>query len=577
MADQQSPLVPEPFYAAAQTLAEYIRLCLDRHAPRTFLAELGGPSITYGEARERIAALHRTLRRAGVKEGERVALLGANSIHWALVYLATVTYGAVAVPILPEFPAPNVHNILNLSEARVLFVAAPLLEKVAGGTFPRLARLFLLEDLNALEFHVLPELVTKLRAKADILRERAGQFLADHHLPGTHHGAPPSPDDLAAIVYTSGTTGNSKGVMLTHANILTDVVAAVRYVRLSPDDRFLSLLPLAHTYECSCGFLGPMSGGVSIHYLRQKPSPTVLQQAFAAVKPTMVFAVPLIIEKIYRKKVRPKIEGRFVTRQLTRLPGIRRAVHRKAVKQLLAAFGGSLRQMGFGGAPLSPDVERFMREGGFPYFVGYGMTECAPLIAGCGLGETRAGSCGYPVAGIELRIAAPDPASGVGEVQVRGPMVTRGYFNNHDATAELFTADGWLRTGDLGTLDADGYLYLRGRSKNMILGPSGENIYPEEIEHLLDRSPLVVESLVVKGDEGLTALIVPDRDALAQELKLSGRSESETRTRVRDAFRAAIAEVNAQLPAFSHLTSFHLMEEEFAKTATEKIKRHLYQ
>ncbi len=567
---------PAPFYASARTLAEYVEMCLERHAGHPFLAELGGPSLTYGEARDRIAAIRQDLRRAGVREGDKVALLGANSIHWALVYLASVTYGAVVVPILTEFPAPNIHNIVNMSDARVLFVASPLLEKVAGGTFPKLAHMFLLEDFNAIELQVIPELVKKIQSKVDILRERAGQFLTEHRLPGAHPTYTPRPDDLAAIVYTSGTTGHSKGVMLTQRNILADVVAAVRYVQISPSDRFLSLLPLAHTYECSCGFLGPMCGGVSIYYLQQKPSPSVLQKAFAAVRPTMVFAVPLIIEKIYRKKVRPKIEGRFVTRQLTRLPGIRRAVHRKAVRQLLAAFGGSLRQMGFGGAPLSPDVEQFMREGEFPYFVGYGMTECAPLIAGCGLGETRAGSCGYPVEGIELRIAAPDPSTGVGEVQVRGPMVTRGYFKNPDATAELFTADGWLRTGDLGALDADGYLHLRGRSKNLILGPSGENIYPEEIEHLLDRSPWVVESLVIRSEGGLTALVLPDYEALSHELKLFGRPDAETNVRLRDTFRATIAEVNAQLPAFSHLTAFRLMEEEFAKTATEKIKRHLY-
>ena len=566
-----------PFYAQAATLAEYIELCLGRHTEHPFLAEIDGASITYGEAREQVAALRQNLRRAGVSPGDKVALLGPNSIHWALVYLAIVTSGSVAVPILTEFTAPNIHNILNMSEARALFVASALLEKVAGGTFPKLARMFLLDDFKVIEDQALPDLVKKIQAKVDILRERAGQFLAEHGLPGAPQPYTPRPDDLAAIVYTSGTTGHSKGVMLTQRNILTDVVAAVRYVTISPADRFLSMLPLAHTYECTCGFLGPMCGGVSIHYLRQKPSPTVLQKAFAAVRPTMVFAVPLVIEKIYRKKVRPKIAGRFLTRNLTRLPGVRRMVHRKAVRQLLAAFGGSLRQMAFGGAPLSEDVENFMREGGFPYFVGYGMTECAPLIAGCGLGQTRPGSCGVPVQGIELRIAAPDPSTGVGEVQVRGPMVTSGYYKNPDATAELFCADGWLRTGDLGALDAEGYLHLRGRSKNMILGPSAENIYPEEIEHLLDRSAWVIESLVVKAEGGLTALIFPDYDLLSRELKLFGRPDRETETRIDALFRTVLAEVNAQLPAFSRLASFRLMDQEFAKTPTEKIKRHLYQ
>jgi len=566
-----------PFYAEARTLAEYIELCLTRHAEHLFLAEIDGASVTYGEAREQVAALRQSLRRAGVNPGDKVALLGSNSIHWALVYLATVTYGAVAVPILTEFSAQNIHNILNMSEAKALFVASPLLKAVAGGTYPMLERMFLLEDFKPIDVQGLPDLVRKLQAQADILRERAEQFLTEHRLPGAPQTYTPRPDDLAAIVYTSGTTGHSKGVMLTQRNILTDVLAAVRYVTISPADRLLSLLPLAHTYECSCGFLGPMCGGVSIHYLQQKPSPTVLQKAFAAVKPTMVFAVPLIIEKLYRKNVRPKVEGRFLIRNLTRVPAVRRMVYRKAVQKLLAALGGSLRQMGFGGAPLSGDVERFMREGGFPYFVGYGMTECAPLIAGCGLGETRPGSCGYPVEGIELRIAESDPSTGVGEVQVRGPMVTSGYYKNPDATAELFCPDGWLRTGDLGTLDADGYLYLRGRSKNLILGPSGENIYPEEIEHLLNRSPWVVESLVVKAEDGLTALIFPDFDLLSRELGLFGLPDRGVAASLDAEFRALLAEVNGQLPAFSRLASFRLVEQEFAKTPTEKIKRHLYQ
>jgi len=572
-----APNPSAPFYTEARTLAEYIELCLTHHTEHLFLAEIDGASVTYGQAREEVASLRQSLRRAGVDPGDRVAILGSNSIHWALVYLAIVTCGAVAVPILTEFSASNIHNILNMSEAKALFVASPLLEKVAGGTFPKLAWMFLLEDFKPIDVQGLPELVKKLQAKVDVLRESAGQFLTEHHLPGAPQPYTPRPDDLAAIVYTSGTTGHSKGVLLTQRNILTDVLAAVRYVTISPADRLLSMLPLAHTYECSCGFLGPMCGGVSIHYLQQKPSPTVLQKAFSAVRPTMVFAVPLIIEKIYRKKVRPKIEGRFLTRHLTRLPGVRRLVYRKAVRQLLAAFGGSLRQMGFGGAPLSGDVERFMREGGFPYFVGYGMTECAPLIAGCELGATRTGSCGFPVQGIELRIAEPDPSTGVGEVQVRGPMVTSGYYKNPEATAELFCPDGWLRTGDLGALDADGFLHLRGRSKNLILGPSAENIYPEEIEHLLDRSPWVVESLVIKAEDGLTALIFPDYDFLSHELKLFGRPDQETATRLDALFRALLADVNGQLPAFSRLVSFRLMEQEFAKTPTEKIKRHLYQ
>jgi long-chain acyl-CoA synthetase len=365
-------------------------------------------------------------------------------------------------------------------------------------------------------------------------------------------------------------------VMLTQANILSDMLEAVKFVAVSPADRLLSLLPLAHTYECTCGFLGPMSGGVSIHHIAQKPSPKVLLEAFARVRPTLVFAVPLVIEKIYRRKVRPAIDRSFLLRNLARIPSVRRAVHRRAVQGLLAAFGGSLRQMGFGGAPLAREVERFLREGRFPYYVGYGMTECAPLIAGCRPEETRPGSCGYPVPGIELRIADADPKTGIGEVQVRGPMVTTGYYRNPEATRVLFTDDGWLRTGDLGYLDADRFLYLKGRSKNLFLGQSGENIYPEEIEQLLGQSQFVAESLVVQREHRLVALIVPEYDLLRENLGLAALDEDAIARRLHEVFTTLLRDVNLQLPAFSRLADFELREQEFEKTPTAKIQRYMY-
>ena len=317
--------------------------------------------------------------------------------------------------------------------------------------------------------------------------------------------------------------------------------------------------------------------GSSITYLQQKPSPKVLQEAFAEVKPTIVFAVPLIIEKIYRKKVLPRIQGKLLLRGMTKVPLLRRVVYRKAVGGLLQAFGGQVKFMGFGGAALPADVERFLRIGGFPYAIGYGMTECSPLIAGSRVVDTRQGSCGTPVLGIELRIADPEPSTGVGEVQVRGPMVTQGYYRNAEATAALFTPDGFLRTGDLGVQDKDGFVYLKGRSKNMILGPSGENIFPEEIEHLLARSPSVVECIVVKKENGLVALVYPDYDFLTRELHLHGLSDAQIQGRLGEHFKTLLAEVNAQLAAYSRLAGFRLQDKEFDKTPTEKIKRHLYE
>ncbi len=573
----QQPPADDCFFVRAQTLSEYITLCLENHAEHRFLAELGGRSVTYRETAEQITILGQALKRAGIRPGDRVALLGLNSIHWGIAFLTLVTHGAVAVPILTEFHPTAIHNIINMSGAKAIFVAASLVEKIEGGTFPDLARAFLLEDYHELDLRHLPEIVKQLRQRVGEWRERAEQFLAEHKLPFGKVEHTPQPGDLAAIVYTSGTTGYSKGVMLTQQNLVSDVVAAVRYVDLGPADRFLSLLPMAHTYECTCGFLACMHSGSSVTFLHQKPSPKVLQEAFAAVHPTIVFAVPLIIEKIFRKKVQPRIQSKLLLRTMTRLPLLRRVVYRKAVEGLLQAFGGQVKFMGLGGAPLASDVERFLRIGGFPYAIGYGMTECAPLITGSRVEHTRAGSCGTPVAGIELRIADPDPSTGVGEVQVRGPMVTQGYYRNPEATAALFTADGFLRTGDLGVQDADGFLYLKGRSKNLILGPSGENIYPEEIEHLLTRSPSVVECLVVKRETGLVALIYPDYDLLTRELHLHGLSDPQIQARLGEHFKGLLAEVNTQLAAYSRLSGFRLLDKEFDKTPTEKIKRHLYE
>ena len=558
------------------TLADYVQDALERHAEHVFLAEPGGPVLRYGEAARAVEALHGKLRDAGVRPHDRVAVLGGNGAHWCLAYLAVVTYGAVVVPVLTDFAPSGIHNILVLSGSRAAFVEAGMLDTLDRGPIPDLQRVWVLEDFSEVPLEHLGDRLQQLKSTVSQLRGRAQQILEEHIPPLRHPPARPRPEDLAAVVYTSGTTGSSKGVMLTQGNLAAAVQSAVTYVEITPADRMLAMLPLAHTYECTCGFLGPMGGGASIHFLRGKPSPRVLQEAFAETRPTLVFAVPLVIEKIYRKRVVPAVERNVLVRSAARVPAVRRAIYRKAVKGLLKAFGGNLRQMGLGGAALAPEVERFLQEGRFPYHVGYGMTECGPLIAGTRPEDTRAGSCGYATPGIEIRIDGADARTGVGEVQVRGPMVTPGYFHNQEATEAAFTPDGWLRTGDLGVLGGDGYLHLRGRSKNVILGPSGENIYPEEVEQLLAGSPLVLECLVVQREHRLTALILPDSETLATDLGLYGEDEGVAGRRVQAAFAALVEQVNAELPAFGRLSSFVLVEKEFEKTPTAKIKRYLY-
>jgi long-chain acyl-CoA synthetase len=564
------------FYDRAQTLAEYIETALDEHRKHLFLRDLEGRAVTYGQARQEIARLHDLFRADGIRPGDKIALLGNNGVHWGLIYLAAVTYGAVAVPILPNFTSTNVHNIINMSDTRIVFVSASMLEKLADVAHPHPEKIFLLEDFREINLDRLPEFVKKLRKKFQQFKERAQSYFGRHRAEVAGAPAASGPDDLATIVYTSGTTGNSKGVMLTQRNLVENVKSCHLFVRLLPEDRFLSLLPMAHTYECTVGFLFPMGAGCSITYLEGKPSPKVLMEAFAQVRPTLVLVVPLIIEKIYFKIVRPRIEKNILYRQFLRFQFLRRLIHRMAVRRLLKSFGGALKVMAIGGAPLNPEVETFLREGNFPYLMGYGMTECAPLITGSTPPEARFQSCGHAIRGMQIRIDRPFRVTGIGEVLVQGPCVTQGYYKNPEATAEIFTPDGWLRTGDLGRLDDDGFLHLIGRSKNVILGASGENIYPEEIEHHLNKSGLILESLVVKKDGRLMAHIVPDYDAVMRQLKLVEMNDIEVRKQIRGYFSAIVKEVNLHLPDFSQISDYELREQEFEKTPTEKIKRFLY-
>lgn len=527
------------------TLAAVLQQSALRFADSPALATVGEQPITYAELASQVAGLSAALRARGIGAGDTVALLGRNMPHWAVAYLAITTMGAVVVPILPEFSEEDVRNILRHSGSRGAFVGAQQLARLPWieASVPVLYRLDDLEPVQGVEARDVPPAVPV-------------------------HG-----EDLAAIIYTSGTTGRPKGVMLTHANLVSNIRATQRVVPVHAYDRLLSVLPLAHTYECTLGLLIPLTCGASISYLDRPPSPSILMPALQRVRPTMMLTVPMIIEGVYRKSVLPRLTSSPLMRAACRLPPARRLLHRLAGRRLMRTFGGRLRFFGVGGAPLAVDVERFLRDARFPYAIGYGLTETSPLIAGCGPETTRFRSTGPALPGVEIRIDEADPPTGEGEIVVRGPNVMRGYYKDPQRTAEVLDDEGWLRTGDRGVIDADGYLFIRGRSKTMILGPSGENIYPEEIEAVINEQDFVEESLVFEHEGRLVARVRLDYERLQARLRVSAEQLARDAAALLKELRGR---VNARLAAFSRLGDVIEQVEPFEKTPTRKIKRFLY-
>jgi long-chain acyl-CoA synthetase len=526
-----------------------------RFTDRPALSFAGGTPITYKQLNELAGRLASALSRRGIGPGDRVAILSENMPHWGVAYLAVTGMGAVAVPILPDFHSREIANILDHASCRAVFVSRKLREKLEP-------------DLRSVHTVVVIDSFSLLLEGGGEESFPAGECTA--------FGTQAAPDDLAAIIYTSGTTGRSKGVMLTHANIVSNARAASGLVMVGPQDRLLSLLPLAHTLECTLGLVVPLLAGGSVAYLDRPPTANVMLPALKEVKPTMILSVPLIIEKIVRKSVLARFDRPGLMGRLYRLPPLRRLLHRLAGKKLAAVFGGRLRFFGIGGAPLAPEVERFLREAKFPYAIGYGLTETSPLIAGCSPALTRYRSTGPVLPGVELRIDNPDPISGEGEISVRGENVMRGYYRNAEGTAEVLGAEGWFRTGDLGLLDKDGYLYIKGRLKNMILGPSGENIYPEEIEALLNSFAFVQESLVFQQQGQLVARVHLNYEELKSRFKDLQDSAAQLQRHGKALIQELRGRVNRKLNAFSRLSRIIEQLEPFEKTPTKKIKRYLY-
>ncbi len=552
------------------TLNYIVDSCKQKYGDLAAIGMAMEESITFEEFHDRICALAARLMERGIVKGDRVAILAENSHYWGIAYLAVVRLGGVGVPILPDLPEADVHHIIGEMEPKVIFTTQRQIDKIY--------------DLRS----AVPELVLTLddhRSAEGLLQAEPFSTFLDSALAAYREkiiaGETPvfpevAEDDLASILYTSGTSGFSKAVMLTHKNLTSNAYAASGLMNIEPGSVFLSILPMSHTYEFTAGFVLPLLVGARIAYAGKTPTPAILQNLCKHEKPCVIFAVPLVLEKIYKKRVLPNIEKSKLLGLLYRFPSGRRLVNKRIGRKLLDFFGGNLKMMGVGGAALNPEVERFLVEAQFPFLIGYGQTESSPLIAGGPFGDKTIalGSTGKPIPGVEVKIENADPDTGIGEIFARGPNIMKGYFNDEDTSAEVLTSDGWLATGDLGFLDEAGNLHIRGRCKNIIVMSNGENVYPEAIEHRLNAYYWVVESLVVEDNGRLNAWVYPDYEYIDE--MTAGQSRKQRREYLESLLEEMRKEVNATLAPASRLAEVFERREPFIKTATHKIKRYLY-
>ena len=528
------------------------------------LTDYKGVTYQYKDVARKIEKLHIIFEESGVKPGDKIAVCGRNMSHWGVTFLATVTYGAVIVPVLHEFKPDQVHNIVNHSEAKLLFVGDVVWEGLDESAMPNLEGVILVND-----FSLLVSRTEKLTYAREHLNELFGKKFPKNFRKEHINYYKDSPDELLVLNYTSGTTSFSKGVMIPARALWSNMMFAFSALTMKKGDRLVSMLPMAHMYGLAFEFLYQFCAGVQVFFLTRMPSPKIILQAFAEVKPSLVIAVPLIIEKIIKKNVLPKLETPTM-KFLMHMPFISDKIRAKVREQLMSAFGGEFYEIVVGGAAFNQEIEAFMRSIEFPYTVGYGMTECAPLICYEDWKKFKAGSCGKAVANMEVKVLSPDPANIPGEIVCRGDNVMLGYYKNEEATKEVLDADGWMHTGDLGVIDEEGNVTIKGRSKNMLLGPSGQNIYPEEIEDKLNNMPYVNESIVIQALDGkLAALIYPDFElAFANGM---------TEKQVEEQMEANRVAVNQQIAAYEQIARVKIYHEEFEKTPKKSIKRFLYQ
>lgn len=528
------------------------------------LTDYKGATLQYKDVARKIEKLHILLAESGIKPGDKVAVCGRNSSHWGVAFLAILTYGAVAVPILHEFKADNIHNIVNHSEARLLFVGDMVWEALNEAEMPLLEGIILMTDFTLLVCRSKQLEYAREHLNELFVKKFPRNFRREHVAYRRDE-----PEELAVINYTSGTTSFSKGVMLPYRSLWSNTQFAFEVLPLKPGDKVVSMLPMAHMYGLAFEFLYEFASGCHVFFLTRMPSPKIIFQAFSEVKPHIVIAVPLIIEKIIKKNVLPKLET-LKMKMLLKVPIINDKIKAAVREQMIKGFGGNFYEVIVGGAAFNQEVEKLLKSIDFPYTVGYGMTECGPIICYEDWKRFRMGSCGKAAPRMEVRIDSPDPQHIVGEILTRGDNVMLGYYKNEEATKQIFDADGWLHTGDLGIMDEEGNVTIKGRSKNLLLGPSGQNIYPEEIEEKLHNLPYVAESIVIQqNDNKLAALIYPDFD----EAYAQGMSNKD----IEVAMEENRVTLNSELPAYSQISRIKIYPEEFEKTPKKSIKRFLYQ
>ncbi len=534
------------------TLYELTHNSISEFADRTAYSMYEGEKMTYAEVGRRIEQVQNDLKSAGLSAGDKVALLSSNMPNWGVCYFAITSAGMVAVPILPDFSGEELDMIIAHSEAKALLVSDRLFTKVSKETIEKLNIIIRTKNLKVLAQNVKGE----------------GEFKI------------PTPDDLAVIIYTSGTTSKPKGVMLTHGALCSQVKMCANVFPVLTDDVMLSVLPLSHTYECSLGLIYPFSMGARVVYMNRPPTASALMPALRDVKPTVMLIVPLIIEKIFRHQVLAKFNSTAMWRTAYKIGFVRRYLHRVAGKRLMKVFGGRIRFLGIGGSKLDVRAEQFLCEARVPYAIGYGLTETAPLLAGTAPWATRLGSTGPEVPGVKIRLENVNPQTHQGEIVALTPSIMKGYYKNPEATAEVFTEDGWFRTGDLGELDSDGYLFIKGRLKNMILGPGGENIYPEDIESVLNSHVCIADSLVTEQEGKLIALVhfnTEEIESMIQDWREDWETQKEAIEAKTEQLKKEIMEfVNAKVARFSRISEVVEEKDEFVKTPTHKIRRFLY-
>ena len=542
---------------------DYIEQSIIKNWDKDSLTDYKGITLQYKDVARKIAKFHIVLESAGIQPGDKIAVCGRNSAHWAVTFLATITYGAVIVPILHEFKADNIHNIVNHSEAKLLFVGDQAWENLNEDAMPLLEGIASLTDFSSLVSRN-EKLTYAFEHRNAIYGQRYPKNFRPEHICYRKD----RPEELAIINYTSGTTGYSKGVMLPYRSIWSNVAYCFEMLPVKPGDHIVSMLPMGHVFGMVYDFLYGFSAGAHIYFLTRMPSPKIISQSFSEIKPRVISCVPLIVEKIIKKDILPKVDSK-IGKLLLKVPIVNDKIKSLARQAAMEIFGGNFDEIIIGGAPFNAEVEAFLKKIGFPYTIAYGMTECGPIICSSSWDTLKLASCGKATTRMEVRIDSPDPKTHAGEIVCRGANMMLGYYKNPEATAQIIDVNGWLHTGDLGVMDEEGYVTVRGRSKNMLLTSSGQNIYPEEIESKLNNMPYVAESLIVLQHDKLVALIYPDfDDAFAHGLQQND---------IQKAMEVNRVELNQQLPNYCQISKIKIHFEEFEKTAKKSIKRFMYQ